>query len=81
MPQTRPSLNVRWAAAMTGPTGEHVREATTPLDDGTLLADCSCGETYTAAQGGRPGEEYEALEAARNRHVDSFNARFARGEL
>lgn len=44
----------------------HEREATTPLDDGTLLADCSCGGTYSVAQG---GDEYAALEAAHREHI------------
>lgn len=44
----------------------HIRETTTPMNDGTLLADCSCGDTYSAPQG---GDEYEALEAERVRHA------------
>lgn len=44
----------------------HQREATTPMDDGTLLADCLCGETYSVPQG---GGEYEALEAERRAHI------------
>jgi hypothetical protein len=54
-------------------TPEHTREATTPQPDprvyvpgGTLLADCSCGGTYTAPQG---GDEYAALEKAHLTHV------------
>lgn len=59
--------------------GDHIREATTPMDDGTLLADCSCGEEYSVPQDG--GDELEALEAERQRHIDNWNARIARGEL
>lgn len=44
----------------------HVRETTTPMDDGTLLADCSCGAEYSIPQG---GNEYAALEAAHAKHV------------
>lgn len=46
----------------------HVRETTTPLDDGTLLADCSCGAEYSVPQG---GDEYAALEAAHAQHVEA----------
>lgn len=53
----------------------HEREATTPMEDGTLLADCSCGGTYSVPQG---GDEYEALEAARRGHIASEAA--AKGE-
>jgi hypothetical protein len=48
----------------------HEREATTPLDDGTLLADCSCGGEYSVPQG---GDEYAALEAEHTRHVTEAN--------
>jgi hypothetical protein len=44
----------------------HMRETTTPMDDGTLLADCSCGAEYSVPQG---GDEYAALEAAHAEHV------------
>jgi hypothetical protein len=47
-------------------TPEHQREATTPIEDGTLLADCSCGGTYSVPQG---GDEYAALEEAHVRHA------------
>lgn len=45
---------------------DHQREATTPMPDGTLLADCSCGGTYSAPQG---GNEYAALQTAHQAHV------------
>jgi hypothetical protein len=44
----------------------HERETTTPMEDGTLLADCSCGATYSVPQG---GGEYGKLERAHRRHV------------
>lgn len=47
-------------------TTGHVREATTPMPDGTLLADCSCGAEYSVPQG---GDEFGALEAAHARHA------------
>jgi hypothetical protein len=46
----------------------HRREATTPMQDGTLLADCSCGGTYSVPQG---GNEYAALETAHAEHVST----------
>jgi hypothetical protein len=46
-------------------TTEHVRETTTPIGN-ELVADCSCGETYSVPQG---GDEYAALEAAHERHA------------
>lgn len=46
----------------------HVRETTTPMDDGTLLADCSCGTEYSVPQG---GNEFAALEEAHARHVEA----------
>jgi hypothetical protein len=45
---------------------QHQREAVTPMQDGTLLADCSCGATYSVPQG---GDEYAALEAAQAQHA------------
>lgn len=51
---------------------EHVRETTSRTtllgegEPGQLLADCSCGDTYTAPEG---GNEYAALEAAHALHV------------
>jgi hypothetical protein len=50
----------------------HVREATTPQDDGTLLADCSCGGTYSVPQGG--DDEYGRLEQAHALHVRAVTA-------
>src|ERR1017187_6158915 len=44
----------------------HQRESATPMDDGALLADCSCGATYSVPQG---VDEYDALEAAHARHI------------
>ena len=44
----------------------HVRETATPMDDGTLLADCSCGGEYSVPQ---RGDEFASLEAAHARHV------------
>lgn len=49
----------------TSTTG-HERETTTPMDDGSLLADCSCGDTYAVPQG---GDERRALEIAHQLHV------------
>lgn len=49
----------------------HERETTTPMDDGTLLADCSCGASYSVPQG---GNEYAALEEAHSRHVAEAKA-------
>lgn len=46
----------------------HVRETTTPMDNGTLLADCSCGAEYSVPQG---DDEYAALEAAHTQHVET----------
>lgn len=61
---------------------EHVREATTSTDlliaggetqhePGLLLADCSCGDTYTVPSG---GDEYAALESAHADHVRTATA-------
>jgi len=61
----------------------HVREATTPLGgdpdlvnegnpDAILLADCSCGETYTVQQGRGEGER---LDAAHALHVAQAEAK------
>ena len=44
----------------------HEREAVTPLPNGTLLADCTCGGSYSVPQG---GDEYAALEAAHQEHA------------
>jgi hypothetical protein len=50
----------------------HVREAVTPVDSttygpgGALLADCSCGGTYSVPQGWNEGE---ALDEAHETHV------------
>jgi hypothetical protein len=44
---------------------KHQRDAVTPMPDGTLLADCTCGGTYSVRQG---GDEYAALEAAQAQH-------------
>ena len=51
--------------------GQHRRESTTPMDDGTFLVDCSCGAEYFVPQGGKRygGDEYAELEAARQRHI------------
>jgi hypothetical protein len=46
----------------------HTRESATPTDDGMILADCSCGATYSVPQG---GDEYGALERAHAEHVAS----------
>jgi hypothetical protein len=45
---------------------KHVREAATPMEDGALVADCSCGGSYSVPQG---GDEYGALEAEHARHA------------
>lgn len=50
----------------TSQNAAHEREATTPMEDGTLLADCSCGAEYGVPQG---GNEFGALEAAHAAHV------------
>lgn len=56
------------------PSRIHVREATTPTTllgegvPGLLLADCSCGDTYTVPEGALP-TEFQALEAAHAAHV------------
>jgi hypothetical protein len=44
----------------------HKRETVTPMGDGTLLADCYCGATYSVTAG---GDEYAKLEAARLQHI------------
>lgn len=56
--------------------GEHAREAVTPKGAGSVVVDCSCGGTYTVPLDGGdpPGTEAEALDSARNRHIDSWNA-------
>lgn len=59
---------------MTAPDPLHIRETTTPMDDGTLLADCSCGGTYSVPQG---GDEYGALEAEHARHAADPDAKEA----
>jgi hypothetical protein len=48
-------------------TPEHQREATTPMPDGSLLADCSCGGMYCVPAG---DDEYGALEAEHVRHAE-----------
>lgn len=45
---------------------KHQRETATPMGNGTILADCSCGGEYSVTQG---GDEYGKLEAAHARHV------------
>jgi hypothetical protein len=52
-----------------GMTPEHSREATTPMNDGTLLADCSCGGTYSVPQDPYGGE-LGALNAAHLEHAE-----------
>jgi len=58
-------------AADLGELHDHVREATTPLPGGTLLADCSCGGTYSVPQG---GNEYLALTRAHGEHIAEAEA-------
>lgn len=54
---------------------EHEREGTTPMPDGTLLADCACGGTYSVPPDGVrslnvcSGNEYALLERARIEHI------------
>lgn len=61
-----------WRADLTGAgwtlNEPHRRESTTPMPDGTLLADCSCGAAYSVPQG---GNEYGALETAQAEHVEN----------
>ena len=54
---------------------EHTREATTPAsysataEGDILIADCSCGGTYTVPQG---GDELAALDAGQAEHAAPF---------
>lgn len=54
------------------PDQGHQRTATTPMEDGTLVADCSCGGTYSIEQG---ASEYTRLEAERLRHMHDYGHR------
>lgn len=53
------------AEKVVGAGSGHDRVSTTPQDDGTLLAHCSCGGTYTAPRTPDTAE----LDAAHVRHV------------
>lgn len=47
-------------------TPDHQRESITPMGDGFLLGDCSCGATYSVPSG---GNEMAALDEAARLHI------------